>query len=83
MVRQLCLHTVIKIQWNNVFQHFVGATEKFFHYVLLSHYHAEKMKTYQGVKIFINGSIVGTEEYALSKRLFNKPAQKLLMFEGR
>lgn len=67
---------------DNVFQHFVGATEKFFHYVLLSHYHTEKMKTYQGVKIFINGSIVGTEEYALSKRLFNKPAQKLLIFES-
>ena len=39
------------------------------------------MTAYQGVKVSINGSIVGTEEYALSKRLFNKPAQKLLIFE--
>lgn len=65
---------------NNVFQNFIGATGGFFHYALLSHYHAEKMKSYQGIKIFINGSIVGTEEYALSRRLFNKPAQKLLIF---
>ena len=61
---------------NNAFQNFIGASSKFVHYILLSHYHAEKMKSYQGIKVFINGSIVGTEEYALSKRLFNKPAQK-------
>lgn len=67
---------------NNAFQNFIGATGKFFHYALLSHYHAEKMKSYQGVKVFINGSIVGTEEYALSRRLFNKPAQKLLIVNG-
>lgn len=65
---------------NNAFQSFIGATSKFIHYVLLSHYHSEKMKAYQGVKVFINGSIVGTEQYALSKRLFNKPAQKLIIF---
>jgi len=66
---------------NNVFQNFIGATNRFIHYALLSHYHAEKMKTYQGLRVFINGSIVGTEQYALSKRLFNKPSQKILFFE--
>lgn len=66
---------------NKVFQNFIGATSKFVNYALLSHYHSEKMKSFQGFKVFINGSIVGTEQYALSKRLFNKPAQKLLIFE--
>lgn len=66
---------------NNVFQNFIGATNRFIHYALLSHYHSEKMKTYQGLKVFINGSIVGTEQYAISKRLFNKPSQKILFFE--
>ena len=67
---------------NNVFQNFIGATNKFVDYALLSHYHNEKVKTYQGLRVFINGSIVGTEQYALSKRYFNKPSQKLLVFEG-
>lgn len=66
---------------NTVFQNFIGATNKFVDYALLSHFHSEKMKAYQGLRVFINGSIVGTEQYALSKRLFNKPSQKLLVFE--
>jgi hypothetical protein len=67
---------------NNVFQNFIGATNKFVDFALLSHYHNEKVKAYQGLRVFVNGSIVGTEQYALSKRYFNKPSQKLLVFEG-
>ena len=63
-------------------QNFVGATEEFIHYALLGHYHSEKMKSFQGFKVFCNGSIVGTEQYALGRRLFNKPSQTLLIFEG-
>lgn len=66
---------------NQAFQHFVGATEQFVHYILLGHYHCEKAKSYQGAKVFVNGSIVGTEQYALSKRLFSKPSQTLLIFD--
>lgn len=66
---------------NLVFQHFVGATHEFIDYMLLGHYHSEKAKSFQGSKVFVNGSIVGTEQYALSKRLFSKPAQTLLIFD--
>lgn len=62
-------------------QNFVGATKGFVDYVCLGHFHAEKLKMYQGVKVFVNGSIVGTEQYALSKRLFNGPTQTLLIFD--
>ena len=62
-------------------QHFMGATEEFIHYVLLAHEHSEKVKVYQNVKVITNGSLIGTETYALSKRLFNKPTQTLLIFD--
>lgn len=66
---------------NSCFQHFVGATEEYVHYCLLGHYHCEKAKSYEGSRVIVNGSIVGTEQYALSKRLFSKPSQTLLIFE--
>jgi hypothetical protein len=66
---------------NQAFQHFIGATGEFVDYVLLAHYHTEKMKNYQNMKVFINGSVVGTDPYAASKRLYNRPAQTLLVFD--
>lgn len=67
---------------NTAFQHFIGATKTFIDYALLGHYHDSKMKGFQDFKVFINGSIVGTEQYALSKRLFSSPSQTLLVFDG-
>lgn len=66
---------------NSCFQHFIGATKSFIDYMLLGHYHSEKAKSFQGTKVFVNGSIVGTEQYALSKRLFSNPSQTLLIFK--
>ena len=43
---------------------------------------SEKTKTFNGLKVIVNGSIVGTEQYALSKRLFSEPSQTLLIFNG-
>ena len=68
---------------NSCFQHFVGATQSFIDYMLLGHYHCEKAKSFQGTKVFVNGSIVGTEQYALSKRLFSSPSQTLLIFKDK
>ena len=62
-------------------QNFVGATKQFIYYAFLGHYHTEKMKSFQGFRVFINGSIVGTEQYALGKRLFSSPSQKLIIFD--
>lgn len=65
---------------NKCIDAFTGATKEFIDYVLLSHYHTTKAKSYNGSKLFVNGSIVGTEEYALSRRLFSPAEQKLLIF---
>ena len=66
---------------NKIFQSFIGATEEYIHYVLLGHYHNEKVKNFQNMRVFINGSIVGTDDYAASKRLYTKPSQMLLVFD--
>ena len=67
---------------NKIFQSFIGATEEYIHYVLLGHYHNEKVKNFQNMRVFINGSIVGTDDYAASKRLYTKPSQMLLVFDN-
>lgn len=66
---------------NKCVDSFIGATKEFIDFVLLSHYHTGREKSYNGSKLIINGSIVGTEDYALSKRLFSPAEQKLLIFD--
>ena len=66
---------------NKCIDAFMGATKEFVDYVLLSHYHTTKEKSYNGSKLLVNGSIVGTEDYALSRRLFSPAEQKLLIFD--
>ena len=66
---------------NRSFEAFIGASKEFIDIGLLGHYHSNKTKSFNGFKVFVNGSIVGTEQYALSKRLFSEPEQKLLIFD--
>lgn len=64
-------------------QNFIGLTREWVDYIFLAHYHNSAVKEFQGCRIFINGSIVGTEQYAFGRRLFSKPAQKLLIFKEK
>lgn len=66
---------------NQAYQNFTGATREFIDYILLGHFHNPKEKAFQDCKVIVNGSLVGTEQYALSKRLFSSPCQKLLIFD--
>lgn len=68
--------------YNTICQNFVGATREFIDYIVLGHYHNSKVKTFQGAKVIVNGSIVGTDSYAYSKRLFGDPEQTILVFKG-
>ena len=65
---------------NSSAQEFIGLTREWVDYICLGHYHSPAAKEYQGCKVIINGSIVGTEQYAFSRHLFTKPSQKLLIF---
>ena len=51
-------------------------------YILLAHFHNPAEHSFQNTKVYVNGSIVGTEQYAFGKRLFTEPSQKLLIFEN-
>lgn len=67
---------------NGSVQNMIGLTREWVDYICLAHYHNPAEKDYQGTKVFINGSIVGTENYAFSRRLFTKPSQKLLILNN-
>ena len=67
---------------NSVVQAYGAATKRHIDYVCLGHYHSTKMKTFLNSKVFINGSVMGTDEYAMSHRLFGTPEQTLLIFSG-
>lgn len=68
--------------YNQAIQSYMGATKEFIDYVLLGHFHSSKMKSFQGGKVIINGSIVGSDQYAYSKRLFDDPEQLILVSQG-
>lgn len=66
---------------NTVIQNYTAAIRDYVDYVALGHYHSSKAKTFQNSKVFVNGSIIGTDDYALSHRLFGIPEQTLLVFD--
>lgn len=63
-------------------QNYTAATKGYVDYVCLGHYHSTKAKTFQNSKVFVNGSIIGTDDYAMSRRLFGVAEQTLLVFDG-
>lgn len=67
---------------SSIFQDMVGLTKEYPDYIFIGHYHNSAEHTFQGAKVFISGSIVGTDTYAYGKRLFGEPEQKALIFDG-
>lgn len=65
-----------------ILQNVVGATREWIDVVCCGHYHKSAEHTYQDMKLYVNGSLCGTGPYALKNRLFSKPSQKLLLFDG-
>lgn len=67
----------------SVVQDIMGLTHEFPDYILMAHYHNSAEHTFQGAKLYISGSVIGTDNYAFGKRLFGQPEQKLLIFDSR
>ena len=67
---------------NSMFQNMTAFTGKMIDYAFIGHYHCEKVKTFNNFKVFVNGSVVGLDQFAFSKRLFGKPSQTLIIFDG-
>lgn len=66
---------------NTSVQDFTAALNRKVDIVLLGHFHNEKQKNFDGSKVYINGSVMGADEYAISKRLFSKPEQTLIILD--
>lgn len=67
---------------SSIMQDMVGLSREFPDYILLAHYHNSAEHTFQNAKVFVSGSIMGTDTFAYSHRLFSEPEQRLLVFEG-
>jgi hypothetical protein len=65
---------------NTSVQNFSGLTHTFVDNIFLAHYHEEKVKNFRSATVFVNGSIVGPEQYAISKRLVGVASQKLIIY---
>lgn len=50
-------------------------------YILMGHWHEPNQMQIHNTKVFINGSVVGTDSYASQKKLYTKPCQKLLFLD--
>lgn len=66
---------------NTSFQNLTGGTEQMIHYIAMGHFHSGKMKEFQNCKVYVNGSMKGTDDFAIDHRLFSKPSQTLLIFD--
>lgn len=53
--------------------------------VLMGHFHSAAEREIQGAEVLVNGSLCGTDDYALSLRRTSHPSQKLIIMsrEGR
>lgn len=53
---------------------------KVFDYVITGHLHRESIKDYGKTTHITNGSLCGSDDYAIQMRLSGKPSQKILIF---
>ena len=65
----------------SVLDNMIQATRIIPDFIFMGHYHSKVTKTDGNATIFVNGSLVGVDEYAKTKRYFSKPAQSLIVFD--
>ena len=49
--------------------------------VILGHYHRQQMMSQYDTDIYINGSLVSTDDYAYKKKLYSPPSQLMLIID--
>lgn len=66
---------------DRVIMNIIMATNIIPKYIFMGHYHHKKTLDFGSATVFVNGSLVGVDEYAKTKRLFSKPSQTMLVFD--
>lgn len=69
------------IKLDSAFQNVAGATKQFPEYIILGHLHNMKMKEFDACCVIQASSLKGSDEYSLTKSLFSKPSQTLLILD--
>lgn len=64
-------------------QELAGATREWTDIACCGHWHNPAEHVYQNMRLFINNSLCGTGPYALSKRYFTEPSQKLIIIQNK
>ena len=67
---------------DTAYQNFTGAVQSYLDYICLGHFHSGKMKEFNSVKVYVNGSLKGVDSYAMTKSLYSKPSQTLIIPDG-
>lgn len=55
-------------------------TKIFPDYIFMGHFHANAERDIQGAEVIVNGSLCGTDDYALALRKTSIPSQKFMIF---
>lgn len=66
---------------NNVIMNLIMATDIVPKYIFMGHYHHKVTISQGNSTVFVNGSLIGVDEYAKNKRYFAKPSQTLIVFD--
>jgi len=67
---------------NTAFQNLSSALRVQLKYVFFGHYHQAKMKEFQMGKVFVNGSLKGSDYYAMDNRYFGTASQMMMVMDG-
>jgi hypothetical protein len=51
-------------------------------YIFCGHIHHDTVKEHGRTKVISNGSMIGVDDYAISKRVYAEPMQKMHIFDG-
>lgn len=67
---------------NNVRAHAINVSGEIPDYIYLAHIHHLEVKDSNGTEVIVNGSLMGTDSYAMSIRCNTKPYQIMHVFDG-
>lgn len=62
-------------------EYLAGRTKKLYYMIVMAHYHSDVRIDKAGSLVVVNGSMIGTDSYALLKGYNSVPHQKIIIFE--
>jgi len=66
---------------NSVVQNMIMATGIVPKYIFMGHWHSKRTDWQGNCAVFVNGNLMGVDDYGQKKRYFGKPSQSLIVFD--